>query len=81
MPRLRHTHSPLGFVKQPDDAVIVLFDQVPKLVQFLGGKVVLTEGELRQHYEARAARRKGIAFEGDFPKVSGHQGSFDNNVN
>jgi hypothetical protein len=63
-------------VKQPDDAVIVLFDQVPKCVAFQGGKIVLTEGELRQHYEARAARRKGVAFDGDFPKVSGTQGSF-----
>ena len=79
MSRLRHTHSPLGFVKQPDDAVIVLFDQVPKFVALQGGKTVLTEGELRHHYEVRAARRKGVAFDGDFPKVSGPEGSLDNN--
>jgi hypothetical protein len=65
-------------VKQPDDAVIVLFDQVPKLVAFMGGKVVLTEGELRQHYQARAARRNSVAFDGDFPKVSGTLGSLHN---
>lgn len=59
-----YTDKPASYVQSPADAIIILFDQVPKWVQCPLQRLALTEGEVE---EKRAAARASRAKTGSRP--------------